>query len=276
MDQPTQPPTPGLGIFTRLPPEIRIMIWEEFQPRGFDRHSKNPIQKTDLRILQTSKHLYHEITGLLYHQRKLFFNIFPSPDIFPWLTVYDNKGTMWLFPDEADFLARGFGSLPYNKIDLNVNIYAGSPCLQGSDMFTTWKRVFELVPILSKATHLRSLTIKLRERLEYTWHPPRTNQNQNQDEDEEIPFYARHIRDLHIHHKHELVTLPFLSLLETAQAVGAKLDPMEMGDLIDWFIASSARNDEYESSLTAEVRRWMEGIDRAFEVQNDFWQANRF
>lgn len=211
---------------------------------------------------------------MLYYRRKLFFNIFPSPDIFPWLTVYDNKGTMWLISDETDFLARGFGSLPYNKIDLNVNIYAGSPCLQGSDIFVLWKRVYELVPVLSKATHLRSLTFKLRERLEYTWHPLRPNQNQNQDE--EHPYYAGHIRDLYIHHKHELVILPFLSLLKTAQAIGAKLDPMEIGDLIDWFTVSSARDDEYDVSLSEEIRRWMGEIDRAFEVENDFWQSNRF
>ena len=92
---------PGLGDFGKLPPEVRLMIWHELMPQlrqtpqgfgmvkptpgfndelGGSPHYKGPDEDLEppeqgrlLSILQGSKHLYLEISSMLYHNRAICF-----------------------------------------------------------------------------------------------------------------------------------------------------------------------------------------------------------
>lgn len=71
-----QAPSPGLGLFSRLPRELRDLIWNEFQPRNSDPGAdSHPVPKTDTRICKTSKQIYHGVSEELYRKRTMSFNI---------------------------------------------------------------------------------------------------------------------------------------------------------------------------------------------------------
>ncbi|KAI1924566.1 hypothetical protein LOZ65_003052 [Ophidiomyces ophidiicola] len=59
-----------LGVFSRLPAEIREMIWLYFVPVAVD--------KTDLRVLQTNHSMYNEISEVIYRHSFLEFVLTPS------------------------------------------------------------------------------------------------------------------------------------------------------------------------------------------------------
>jgi len=57
-----------LGRFAGLPLEIRRLIWLELAPAGRDRGLES-VQKTDLSILRTSRHLYEEMNMRAWNLR---------------------------------------------------------------------------------------------------------------------------------------------------------------------------------------------------------------
>lgn len=65
----------GLGLFPRLPVEIRFLIWEEIFPTGCKRG------KTDFAILRTSKQLHAEILDYIHKTMSILaFNVQPDLD----------------------------------------------------------------------------------------------------------------------------------------------------------------------------------------------------
>lgn len=68
------------GDFGKLPLEIREMVWQEFRPRGIDENHRK-VQKTDLRIMRTSKALCAEISRHIFRRYVVFLDIYPESDI---------------------------------------------------------------------------------------------------------------------------------------------------------------------------------------------------
>lgn len=128
----------GLGVFAKLPSEIRLMIWNELCPSGWHRH------KTDLAILRASKRIYAEALDQLYMSiEELTFFIKPEFDRYKDLSYRGfemrNKGhrsddgesrgdsPRWIFSSAQDALSRGFQYLSLHIIPCVVCIEAPDP-----------------------------------------------------------------------------------------------------------------------------------------------------
>ncbi|RMJ25381.1 hypothetical protein PHISP_03735 [Aspergillus sp. HF37] len=263
-----QAPVPGLGIFSRLPRELRDLIWNEFQPRGSDTFTgSHPVPKTDLRILQTSKQIYHEVSEKLYRKRTIVFNIYGSFMDRSWLIINDNRRTSWVFEGEADFLARGFGNLPYHKVNLAVKIIVASP--SSDELSIIWERVYRLVNILAKASPLGKVKVYLREYGGgHWWHPSKRLERLEEDGFDVDPFYANPLRDLEVCDEYQFALLPFLSLSNVAEQVTADPEPSEVGGLVDWYAANATQggNVDHDPSFAEDVKDWMEETKSAFDM----------
>lgn len=128
----------SLGVFAKLPSEIRLMIWNKLCPSGWHR------DKTDLAILRTSKQLYAEVLDQLYMSVKEFtFFIRPEFDRHKDLSYLgfemrdirhrSNHGETkeespkWIFSSAEEAISRGFQYLPLHIIPCVVHIEAPDP-----------------------------------------------------------------------------------------------------------------------------------------------------
>jgi len=67
----------SLGVFSKLPPEIRREIWQYFRPENQTCFG-NCTWETSLAILRTSKQIHDEITTEMYNNRVLRLLISPK------------------------------------------------------------------------------------------------------------------------------------------------------------------------------------------------------
>jgi hypothetical protein len=102
---------PRLGNLSRLPPEIRSLIWEQlWLAEGQASGSSTP--KTGLGILRTSHRLYEEASPHLYQHEELRIQISPQYKYRSWLTIIDRRGVEWHLQDLDDATGQGFFNLP--------------------------------------------------------------------------------------------------------------------------------------------------------------------
>ncbi|KAI7976325.1 hypothetical protein EIK77_010798 [Talaromyces pinophilus] len=158
----------GLGSFSRLPPEIRYLIWDELAPSGWQR------QKTDLAILCTSKQLHAEIISHLHKVIKsIAFCIRPDYDRefpgFQMLVTNPNRlnkeavdiTSMWAFASAEDAINRGLPFLPLHIIPTVVFITPPNLSDPGQ-LICLCERIQQLVQLLQRTDKpIKSLTIDL-------------------------------------------------------------------------------------------------------------------
>jgi hypothetical protein len=72
---------PGLGLFAKLPIELRDMIWAEFLRVSRKAPARYPLRKQSLSILRTSEQISEEVCQHIYPSSKASFLIELSPDI---------------------------------------------------------------------------------------------------------------------------------------------------------------------------------------------------
>ncbi|GAD97870.1 hypothetical protein CPC735_057070 [Paecilomyces variotii No. 5] len=174
---------PSLGLFSRLPYEIREPIWKEFFPTSRHQHPlMTQRQKTDLSILRASRALYDEISRLLYENTSLTFSLAPThQNSGSWAVValkqskkhsygeYNSAQPIWCLESLQDAKSRGFDNLPFHKIQtVTVKLYAPNP-EKKVETFFQWRKIADLVPLFKKARHIRSLTVWFQKGIDGDW-----------------------------------------------------------------------------------------------------------
>ncbi|KAL1979557.1 hypothetical protein VTN96DRAFT_5570 [Rasamsonia emersonii] len=231
-----------LGLFSRLPYEVREQIWLEFAPTGQDMCLRCT-QKTDLRILCTSRDLYDEISRVLYQTSSLEFDLSPihQPGKI-WTTVHFKQGrhqqrvnARWILHSLADARSRGFHHLPFDRID-NVIVNLSAPNPKGAGrLFWLWQKVTDLVSLFKEAaTTIRNLTIRLQ----------KCNNKNGQDW---LDRWGTANQSIFRLYDHDVVVVPFCTL-RNLETIDVETHSKELEDTIDWKIMNWAMNAVWDRS----------------------------
>lgn len=183
MPSSAQIPLP-LGTFSRLPKEIRILIWKELFPecRGTDviRRSKKA-----LAILRTNHQLNMEITSEMYARRVLTFHLTsgalltssnPRPNQPSTIEVYDQLGTSWsLYPryhqpvDEQAYLSSVWKDLPFHKLKATrFEVEAPDPN-DPAQLILIWNKLCWLMDTLQHVKSFSRIEVHALESAERSW-----------------------------------------------------------------------------------------------------------
>ncbi|PGG99092.1 hypothetical protein GX51_06432 [Blastomyces parvus] len=230
---------PNLGLFARLPYELREKIWAELAPAPAQDMS-NP--NTDLSILRASHFLHDEIDEVIHRRGTLEFDIdpvyHPTADL---CTVsfrrkhrlLDHGGAnnpgppaSWTLQSVASAKARGFGSTAFHKFDqVVVNIPSPDPDDIG-ELFCLWQKVRGLVSLFRGGTQIKSLLIRLLER---------ESDGQNWIDRLEWPSsaYTPTPDCSTCKHDHDVPILPFCTL-PNLKALRVETYSEEFAELMDW------------------------------------------
>lgn len=167
----------GLGQFSKLPPELREIIWLEFLPVN-DTDTRSPANmrpKCNLQVLQVSRQLRDEIEDVVYRRTTLQFNLsskFEGPEQWdqPWTTVSFKNGfrrkqvqTEWILKGDAVVVDNWFDGFPFHKIhSVEINLLATGLTLDLQPrLFWLWRNIIRTVRLLNMAKFIPSLKIKL-------------------------------------------------------------------------------------------------------------------
>lgn len=187
---------PYLGNFSKLPFELREMIWSELASAE---------QKTGLGILRTSRCIYGEMSSVLYERSSLEFTISGDRRYSKiWSTVTlkgrSNVEATWTLSSFEDVKSRGWYRLPFHKFEgVVVTMLAPDPNDEGQ-LFGLWQTVTELVDLFQKYEHasdvmIPRLILRLAKHESYDW---------------------TH-RWAHTQYGYDLVVLPFCTLRNVTQ-----------------------------------------------------------
>lgn len=265
--------TSNLGLFSKLPYELREQIWLEFLPCGRDKTSvlKSSISpKTHLEILRTSRDLYYEISNCLYSNVCLQFDLssFYFQDAFLWTTLHFNKinrrgeghietKATCKFLSRKRAKRRGFYNLRLHpQITIEVNLLAPDPDDPGQ-LFWLWRKIMRLVEMLEEASELSRLTIRLQKCEAQDWHRSIVINSSITD-----PYDKKY--------DHNVVICPFYRLQNTkAFSIETHSDELKRvmnWDMINWAGEIISKRDAKSPPITFRER----DIDR--RIANDyFW-----
>lgn len=197
---------PGMGLFAKLPVEIRLLIWEEFFPVGYKRG------KTDLAILRTSKQLHAEILDYIHKTMAiLVFSIRPDLDELDQevdsathlsFEIWSASGLLtsaggaedeellattprWRFTSAQDALSRGFEYLPLNVLASAVFIEPPEPEDPGQ-LICLCLRIQQVVELLRSLKHpIRLLSIRSGDPEQWLQREEESEDDDDDDEEEE-------------------------------------------------------------------------------------------
>lgn len=155
----------GLGHFSKLPYELRRLIWLEFLPRG-------TLTRPNLRlqVLCASKQLRYEIEHVLYQKSTIQFDL--SSNYYEELGEWDKPFTTVIFKTmqiraswklKADKVHHDewFNRFPFHKIQsVEVNLFAAG-LTQDAQLLWLWRNVTRAVSLLAPAISIPPMTIRL-------------------------------------------------------------------------------------------------------------------
>lgn len=264
-----------LGDFGKLPLEIREMVWREFRPRGIDENYRK-VQKSDLRIMRTSKALCAEISRHMFRSYVVFLDIYPESDI----TLRDNGGAKWMFKGEEEFRARGFGLFPWHKVDICIDLNAvGDPVSSNAEFCLFWKRTYGFVQTLKEASSLRRVIVSFWYHKGNDWNitgiPRHTHQPSWKQISGRIYSFERHLQHFNICYPHQIFILLFLTLSHTSKELQFNHVPdnspdLDLPDLVNWFNTSN-----HTRSFTRDYNQWLTQTHQAFEKNLEIWMWAR-
>ncbi|EDN09252.1 predicted protein [Histoplasma mississippiense (nom. inval.)] len=262
---------PNLGLFARLPYELREQIWVELAPSPAQDMGNH---KTDLSVLRASHYLHDEIDEVIYRGGKLEFNIDPvyHPSSNNLCTVFFRRRhraldvtanscpASWTLQSVASARACGFGSVAFHKFDQVVaNIPSPDPNDIG-ELFCLWRKVRGLVSLFSGGTQIKHMLIRLLER---------ESDGQNWIDNLEWPSkaYTPSLSGSTCQHDHDVPILPFCTLRNLA-SLRVETYSEELAELMDWDVIDGlvklVRESNGEShSDNANKKRKRRGSDRA-------------
>ncbi|OJD27868.1 hypothetical protein ACJ73_00727 [Blastomyces percursus] len=232
---------PNLGLFARLPYELREKIWAELAPTPAQGISDS---NTDLSILRASHFLHNEIDEVIHRRSTLEFDIdpvyHPTADL---CTVsfrrkhrlLDHGGAdcpsppvSWTLQSVASAKARGFGNMAFHKFDqVVVNIPSPDPDDVG-ELFCLWQKVRGLVSLFRGGTQIKSLLIRLLER-------ESDGQNWIDRLDWPSTAYTPAPARSTCQHDHDVPILPFCTL-PNLKALRVDTYSEEFTELMDWYV----------------------------------------
>ncbi|PGH29391.1 hypothetical protein GX50_07848 [[Emmonsia] crescens] len=269
---------PNLGLFSRLPYELREQIWAELAPSlAQDKSKSNHNHKTDLSILRANHFLHNEIDEVVYRRCTLEFDIDPVYNRTSKLcTVFFrrkhrllNHGgaanplpASWTLNSVTSAKACGFGSIAFHKFDqVVVNIPSPDPNDMG-ELFCLWEKVRGLVSLFCRGTQIKNLLIRLQER---------KSDGQNWVDNLKWPSKAYTPSPVHstCQHDHDVPILPFCTL-RNLMSLRVEAYSEEFAELMEWDAIdtmtklvcdansdsdSDSSNDEDKQSARAEAER---------------------
>ncbi|EQL37056.1 hypothetical protein BDFG_01669 [Blastomyces dermatitidis ATCC 26199] len=232
---------PNLGLFARLPYELREKIWAELVPTPVQDMSNS---NTDLSILRASHFLHDEIDEVIHRRGTLEFDIDPvyrpTADL---CTVsfrrkhrlLDHGGAdcpsppvSWTLKSVASAKTRGFGSMAFHKFDqVIVNIPSPDPNDVG-ELFCLWQKVRNLVSLFRGGTQIKSLLIRLLER-------ESDGQNWIDTLDWPSTAYTPAPARSTCQHDYDVPILPFCTL-PNLKALRVETYSEEFTELMDWYV----------------------------------------
>lgn len=165
---------PSLGNLSRLPPEIRLQIWDLFSLYPIECGVKDPafpkLRQPRLAVLQTSHRIHDEVSKHLYKDVVLRFHVLPEYQYRSWLTVEGNTGTKWYLQNLDDAVSRGFAKLPYEKLK-GIQVEIDAPCrFDPGQIVCLWKKCLDLAALLEQAERgLPNLEIHLKDSESAKW-----------------------------------------------------------------------------------------------------------
>lgn len=149
-----------LGVFSKLPTEIRLVIWEAIFPDSRkpqpDRKYRRPVPANKMaNILCSSRFLYHEISTLLYRNLKFRFIISNGHDHHRiWIRFQATSERLhvnWSF-SSATATKEKLSSFPFSRSSrphFEIEIY-GAECPGLDSLFIQWIKVNSVVDFLKK------------------------------------------------------------------------------------------------------------------------------
>lgn len=149
-----------LGAFAKLPPELRLCIWDWLLPYADTRYYPEyefPRRNTSPAILRTSKRLHDEISHHLYSNLTISFTIDPLDSSWtccrlPKFSLRFTLGCM----GRASYL--GLDKFPFHRVHVRVDILPPNPASPGQ-LILLFQRVQVLVDFLSMAKSIRTMDI---------------------------------------------------------------------------------------------------------------------
>jgi hypothetical protein len=174
----------NLGTFSRLPKEVRILIWRNLLPEGRSEDSWRS-GKNSLTILRTSQDLKKEIETELYNSRTLTFRISPNPLPTPdcadpnrasTIDIHDQFGSTWsLLPYFHKTRRRQASSssiwedTPFEKLkSLRFEVEAPDPA-DPAQLIQMWKKLCWLMDLLQRAKQLPEIEVDAIETAQRKW-----------------------------------------------------------------------------------------------------------
>ncbi|KAI9934529.1 hypothetical protein AWENTII_005974 [Aspergillus wentii] len=222
----------ALGVFAKLPPEIRLNIWEHLWDDLFPfgvRNFKLPklyIGRTTLAILRASRQLYEEISHHLYANLTLEIHISPRYFAKDWaLFICKNPHAVWRIESEKEAVWYGFLDFPYYKAKIEIVLHAPSPD-DPAQVHLVWHRAHKIVDFLNQMPVLRAVTIRL--------HPFGVENDwcRNGRANRSIPYMD--LRD------YDIAFLPF-TRLRNVEKIEAVTHSRELDEAINWRIIKHGR-----------------------------------
>ncbi|THC89870.1 hypothetical protein EYZ11_010671 [Aspergillus tanneri] len=204
----------SLGQLGRIPPELRLIIWEWLLSRG------------SARFLETSQDLYQEISDRLYDT----FDIHISPLWeAPWVDIRCKRLRLrWHAKESDDPMLKKFSSIPYKKTRLAVHIWPPDPDDPGQ-IILLWQRVQSIVEVFNASKSRKRISIYLRTHDKRDW-------QKDGKTVESIPYP-------HLQNRRpdfNIVFLPFCCL-RNIKALDVYPDSKTMDEAADWGLINYGR-----------------------------------
>ena len=151
-----------LGVFAKLPPELRLCIWDWLLPYADTKRYPEmewPRRNTSLTILCTSKRLHDEISHHLYSNLTVSFTIDPLDSSWTCcrLRKFRLRFTLGCM-GRASYL--GLNNFPFHRVHVRIDILPPKPSSPGQ-LILLFERLQVLVDFLSMAKSIRTMDIHL-------------------------------------------------------------------------------------------------------------------
>jgi hypothetical protein len=174
-----------LGTFSRLPKELRILIWKELV---LERRRTKIMRmlKQDLTILRTNHQLNTEITTEIYGSRVLIFHVTssallassnPCPNLPSTIEVYDQLGSSWrLYPrfhkpvDQQAHSSSVWKDLPFHKLKATrFEVETPDPS-DPAQLILVWNKLCWLMDFLQHIKFSSRIEVHALESPQRSWH----------------------------------------------------------------------------------------------------------
>lgn len=148
----------GLGVFSRLPYEIRELIWLDFFPVDHgDKLTPSLSEYMDLRILLASSRLYQEISDVIFSKTRMVIDLSPPSDSGKrfWGALRLRRrvrkgifcdGPVWTLNCWAKGRERRFDHFPFCKLAA-IEIHISNP-EDENGFFWRWRNVIRTLELL--------------------------------------------------------------------------------------------------------------------------------